>query len=149
MEPESVVNALMRVHKALRRDGFLLDLHPTKPFATVEAAGVSLGALDEREFMEIVAETEAGLEETVRMGLFGREASLTFDVLERFETADELVRKVDEDWLGVSVPDALARAVRAGQRPFDIREQVVLQRFRALGDTGGGVVRALRAAASE
>jgi hypothetical protein len=130
MEPEGVVNALSRIHRAVKRGGLLLDLHPTKPFATVEAGGVALGPLDEREFMEIVAETETGLDATVESGLFALEDAVRFDVLERFESADELVRKVDDDWFGVSVPEAIARAVRAGSAPFDIRERVVLQRFR-------------------
>jgi hypothetical protein len=129
MEPESVVNALSRIHRAVEKGGVLLDLHPTKPFASVEAAGVSLGSLDEQEFMQVVAETEAKLEETVRMGLFALEDAVTFDVLERFDSADDLVRKVDDDWFGVSVPQRLASAVRAGSAPFDIRERVLLQRF--------------------
>jgi hypothetical protein len=130
MQPEGVVDALSRIHRAVKRGGILLDLHPTKPFATVEAGRVSLGPLDEREFMHIVAETEAGLAEAVRRGLFVLEEAITFDVLERFQSARELVRKVNEDWLGVSVPKSLARAVRAGNAPLDIRERVVLQRFR-------------------
>jgi 2-polyprenyl-6-methoxyphenol hydroxylase-like FAD-dependent oxidoreductase len=132
MEPEGVVNALSRIHRALKTGGFLLDLHPTKPFATVEAGGVGLGALDELELMELVAETEAGLDETVQSGLFTLEKAVRFDVLERFDSADELVRRVDDDWFGASVPKPVARAVRAGDAPFDIRERVVLQRFRVL-----------------
>jgi hypothetical protein len=124
------VNALSRIHRSVRKGGILLDLHPTKPFATVEAGGLSLGALDEREFMELVAETEARLGETVELGLFAFELAVTFDVLERFESPDELVRKVDEDWFGVSVPTEVARAVRAADPPFDIRERVLLRRFR-------------------
>jgi hypothetical protein len=130
MEPGGVVNALSRIHRAVTKGGFLLDLHPTKPFATVEAGGEAVGPLDEREFMELVAETEAGLEESVQSGLFALEDAVRFDVLERFESADELVRKVDDDWFGVSVPEPVACAVRAGGAPFDIRERVVLQRFR-------------------
>jgi hypothetical protein len=130
MEPEGVVNALSRIHRAVKKGGLLLDLHPTKPFATVEAGGLNLGSLDEREFMAIVTETEAGLADTVQLGLFALEDAIEFDVLERFDSADELVRKVDDDWIGVSVPASIARAVRAGSAPFHIRERVVLQRFR-------------------
>lgn len=130
MEPEGVVNALRRIHQAVKKGGALLDLHPTKPFGTVESGGVPLGSLDEEEFMRLVAETEAKLHETVSLGLFAFEHAMTIDVLERFDSADELVRKVDDDWFGVSVPDPVARAVRAGVAPFDIRERVLLQRFR-------------------
>jgi hypothetical protein len=130
MEPEGVVNALRRIHQAVKKGGALLDLHPTQPFATVESGGVPLGSLDEEEFMQLVAETEAKLHETVSQGLFALEHAMTIDVLERFDSADELVRKVDDDWFGVSVPGPVARAVRAGVAPFDIRERVLLQRFR-------------------
>jgi SAM-dependent methyltransferase len=123
------VNALSQIHRAVRPGGVLLDLHPTRPFATLEAGGVRLGSIDEREFMRIVEATEAGLATTVRRGLFAPEEALRFDVIERFDTADELVEKVD-GWEGVRVPTRLARRVRAGEPPFDVRERVVLQRFR-------------------
>ena len=101
------------------------------PFATVEAGSVSLGAVDEREFMHLVKETEAGLTETVRRALFALEEAAAFDVIERFDTADELVDKVN-GWEGVRVPEPVARKVRSGEPPFDVRERVVLQRLRVL-----------------
>lgn len=125
------MNALSRIHKALKKGGVLLDLHPTKPFATVEGGGVRLGALDESDFMEIVAATEASLRQTLQMGLFALEEARTLDVVERFDTADELVDAV-ADWVGVSIPDEVAESVRASLSPFDIRERVLLQRFRVL-----------------
>lgn len=125
------MNALSRIHKALKKEGVLLDLHPTKPFATVEGAGVRLGALDESDFMQVVAATEAGLDETLRLGLFALEKRCTFDVVERFDTADDLVDAV-ADWLGVSIPNRVADRVRASAPPFDIRERVLLQRFQVL-----------------
>lgn len=125
------MNALSRIHKALKKEGVLLDLHPTKPFATVEGAGVRLGALDESDFMQVVAATEAGLNETLRLGLFALEKRRTFDVVERFDTADDLVDAV-ADWLGVSIPNRVAERVRASAPPFDIRERVLLQRFQVL-----------------
>lgn len=131
MAPEGVVDALRRVHRSLAREGVLLDLHPTRPFATAEAAGVPLGRLDEREFMAIVRATEAKLEEAIAIRLFRPEVDVRFDVLERFDSADELIEKVGS-WRGVRVPGALARRVRAGRPPFDIRERLVLRRLRAL-----------------
>jgi hypothetical protein len=131
MEPEGVVNALSRIHKSLKKGGVLLDLHPTKPFATVEGGGLPLGALDESDFMEIVAATEAGLRKTLNLGLFALEEARTLDVVERFDTADELADAV-EDWAGVSISDQIAASVRASLSPFDIRERLLLQRFRVL-----------------
>lgn len=126
------MNALRRIHKAVRKGGALLDLHPTTPFASVEADGRRLGALDEGEFMELVAKTEAGLAQTVELGLFVPERAVHFDVVERFGDPEELVRKVNDDWFGASVPAEVADAVRTGQPPFDLRERVVLQRLRVI-----------------
>jgi hypothetical protein len=126
------VNALHRIHHVVKPGGALLDLHPRRPFATVEAAGRLLGSLDEGEFMELVAETEAGLEQVVTQGLFEPGKALRFDVVERFDDGEELVRTVNEDWFGTSVPAELAAAVRAAHPPFDLRERVVLQRLRVI-----------------
>ena len=71
----------------LEPGGSLLDLHPTPPFASVESGGRSLGALEEAEFMELVAETKAGLDEAVNLGLFVPGRAVRFDVVERFDTA--------------------------------------------------------------
>jgi hypothetical protein len=132
MEPEGVVNALRRIHEVVKAGGALMDLHPTRPFASVEAGGRQLGSLDEAEFMELVSETEAGLEQAVTLGLFARQKALRFEVVERFDDGEELLRKIDEDWFGTFVPPELADAVRAEQPPFDLRERVVLQRLRVV-----------------
>jgi hypothetical protein len=137
MAPEGVVNALSRIHKALVPGGVLLDLHPTVPFATAEAGGATLGRFDEREFVATVRATEAGMEEAVRIGLFEQERELRFDVLDRFEDADELLETVAE-WDGFHIPKALARRIRAAPVPIDIRERVVLRRLRALEPDDAG-----------
>jgi hypothetical protein len=121
------VHALRNVHEALIPGGTLLDMHPIPPSTRVERAGVSLGELEDAEFMELVAVTEAGLEET---GLFRLETELEFDWLERYESGAELLEDVKE-WEGCRVPPAVAERVRAAEPPVDIWERVVLRRFRA------------------
>jgi hypothetical protein len=131
MAPEGVVNALTRIHRSLVPGGTLLDLHPTLPFATAEARGSSFGAFEEREFMAMVAETEAGVDEVVGRGLFALERELAFDVLERFDSAGELLETVS-GWEGFHVSARLARRIRSAAPPVDVRERVVLSRFRAI-----------------
>lgn len=131
MAPGGVVNALTRIHRSLVRNGTLLDLHPVLPFATAEARGSSFGAFEENEFMTIVAEAEAGLDEVVDRGLFALERELTFDVLERFDDAEELLETV-AGWDGFHVPARVARRVRSAEPPIDVRERVVLRSFRAV-----------------
>lgn len=126
------MDALRQIHRTLKPDGALLDLHPTNPFASVESGGRALGALDEAEFMGLVAETEAGLAEAVALGLFARERAVHFEVIERFDDGEELIRTIDQDWFGAFVPTDLAAAIRSEEPPFDLRERVVLQRLRAL-----------------
>ncbi len=125
------MNALTRIHRSLVPNGTLLDLHPTLPFATAEARGSSLGAFEEHEFMAMVAEAEAGLDEVVGRGLFVLERELDFDVLERFDGAEELLETV-AGWDGFDVPVSVARRVLAAEPPVDVRERVLLRRFRAL-----------------
>jgi hypothetical protein len=131
MAPEGVVHALKRIHAVLVPGGILLDLHPAPPNATAESGGRSLGAFDEREFMQVVAATEAGLEETVGRGLFAPDREIRFDVLERFEDAAELLETV-ASWEGFRVPPVLSRRVRSARPPIDIRERVVLRRLRTV-----------------
>jgi hypothetical protein len=121
------VHALRNVHEALVPGGTLLDMHPIPPSTRVERAGVSLGELDDAEFMELVAVTRAKLEEAA---LFTLETELEFDWLERYDSADELLDEVKE-WEGCRVPPAVAERIRAAEPPLDIWERVVLRRFRA------------------
>jgi hypothetical protein len=126
------VDALRKIHETLKPGGALLDLHPTNPFASVEAGGRALGALDESEFMDLVAETGAGLDEAVALGLFVPQRAVRFDVIERFDDGEELIRKVDHEWFGTLVPAEVAAAIRSERPPFDLRERVVLQRLRVV-----------------
>jgi hypothetical protein len=121
------VHALRNVHEALVPGGTLLDMHPIPPSTRVERDGMSLGEFDDSEFMELVAATEAGLEEA---GVFTLDAELEFDWLERYESPEELLEDVKE-WEGCRVPPALAERVRAAEPPLDIWERVVLRRFHA------------------
>jgi hypothetical protein len=121
------VHALRQVHQALLPGGILLDMHPVPPSARVERAGESLGDFDDAEFMEIVAATERGLEQT---GLFELEAELEFDWLERYESGEELLKDAKE-WEGCRVPRDVAVRTLKAEPPVDIWERVVLRRFRA------------------
>jgi hypothetical protein len=121
------VHALRQVHKALVPGAVLLDMHPVPPSARAERAGESLGDFDDAEFMEIVAATERGLEQT---GLFELEAEVAFDWLERYDSGEELLEDAKE-WDGCSIPADVAERVRDAEPPVDIWERVVLRRFHA------------------
>jgi hypothetical protein len=124
------VHALRKVHEALVPDGILLDMHPIPPSTRVEVDGRSLGDLDDAEFMETVAQTEAALDETVAEGLFVFETELEFDWLERFDSGEELIEDV-ESWGDVRIPTRVAARILSAEPPIDLWERVVLRRFRA------------------
>ncbi len=131
MPPEGVVHALRRIHRTLVPGGLLLDLHPIPPDAAAEAGGVVLARFDGSEFWATVRATEAGLDETVRAGLFAPEAELEFDVLDRFDTVEEALAKA-ESMRGYRVPPGSRRRVRAAAAPIDIRHRLLLRRLRGL-----------------
>jgi hypothetical protein len=124
------VNALRKIHEALVPEGALLDMHPIPPSTRAEVAGRSLGEFDDTEFMDTVAQTEAGLDRTVAEGLFAFETELEFDWLERFDSGEELIDDV-ESWGDVRIPKDLAARIRSAEPPIDLWERVVLRRFRA------------------
>jgi hypothetical protein len=125
------VNALRNVHEALVPEGVLLDMHPIPPATRAEVDGRSLGEFDDSEFMETVARTEAGLDQTVADGLFVFETEVEFDWLERFDSGEELIEDV-ESWGDVRIPEELAARIRSAEPPVDLWERVVLRRFRAV-----------------
>jgi hypothetical protein len=120
------VHALRQIHQALVPGGVLLDMHPVPPPTRAEIRGESLGEFDDSEFMEIVAASEARIEDS---GLFTRESELEFDYLERYDDPAQLLEDIKEDWEGCRIPPELeARILEAGE-PVDLWERVVLRRF--------------------
>jgi hypothetical protein len=90
-----------------------------------------LGRLDERDFFEIVRATEAGMDAAVAEELFAFEQELERDIVERFDTVDELFEQAS-GWVNIRIPDAVRRRLAAAKGPIDLIERVVFRRFRAL-----------------
>ena len=90
------MDALRNCHRMLTREGVLLDLHPIPPSMHAYAEGSDLGVVDEREFFRVVRRTEGELERTVAEGLFVLEQETELEVIERFDTLEELWETVDE-----------------------------------------------------
>jgi hypothetical protein len=124
------VHVLRQTNEALVPGGVVVDLHPIGIGAHLEAGGRRLGELDEADFRELVVATEAGLEETIRRGLFAREAVLRRELVERWDGAEELLEDVAE-WETQRVPPDVERRVRATEGPVDLIERFVFQRLRA------------------
>lgn len=125
------MDALRRAHRALVPGGILLDMLPVAVWPAVECRSGRLGRLDCREFAGTIHATSKALAQAVREGLFRRERTLCFHVVERFESADRLLEIVG-GWSGTRIPPRLPARLRRAQPPFDVRERVVLRRLRAL-----------------
>ena len=125
------MDALRRVQRALVPGGALVDLHPTCLNAHAECGGVELGAFDETEALEDVRATDAGLFTVVHEGLFALELERTFEWVEAFDTARELFETA-ATWAGFRIPPELGRAIRAASHPYEVHQDLVLRRLRAL-----------------
>jgi hypothetical protein len=127
------VHALRHVHRLLVPHGTMLDLHPVTE-QQVEAGGGIVGVIREPEWIERdLLSAEAGLEHVVAEGLYLLEKEVDFDVLQHFDTTEELLERAAD--LLASQP-ALARRIRGTSPPFVLREHVVLRRLRALASPG-------------
>lgn len=114
----------------LDEDGVLLDLHPIPPSMHAFAEGRDLGVVDEREFFRSVRATERELDRVVAEGLFTKEAETELDVIERFDTVDELFETVAE-WGDIHPSKRVSDRIRRSSPPIDLRERLVLRRYSA------------------
>jgi hypothetical protein len=132
-DEEGVVNALRHVHELLVPDGTMLDLHPVTE-GRIEAQGVAIGVVPEPEFVATdLPNVEAAVERVVADRLYALEAETSLDVLQHFDTAEELLERHAEHLQG---EDALVARIRSATPPFVVREHAVLRRFRALHPAG-------------
>lgn len=123
------MNALCHVHRLLVPDGTMLDLHPVTE-QQVEAEERIVGVVREPEFVDRdLPNAEAGVEHVIAESLYALEAEVDFDVLQHFDTAQDLLEK-EADHLATQ--QELARTIRRTPPPLYLREHVVLRRLRAL-----------------
>ena len=93
------------------------------------AGGKDLGVVDEREFFRVVRATERELQKTVADGLFALEDEVELDVIERFDTLEELFETTDE-WDDIHLSKRLRARLERATPPIDFHERLVLRRYR-------------------
>ena len=123
------MDALQNCHRMLAEDGILMDLHPIPPSMHAFAGGKDLGVVDEREFFRVVRATERELQKTVADGLFALEDEVELDVIERFDTLEELFETTDE-WDNIHLSKRLSARLERATPPIDFHERLVLRRYR-------------------
>jgi hypothetical protein len=123
------VHALRHVHRLLVPGGTLVDSHPVTE-EDVEADGSPLGVIEEPEWRSVVLpNAEARLAAAIQEGFFALEAEAEFDLLQHFDTADDLIEaKADR----LESQSELVRRIRAARPPLVTREHYVLRRLRRL-----------------
>jgi hypothetical protein len=132
-DEEGVVHALRHAHELLVPDGTMLDLHPVTE-GRIETQGVAIGVVPEPEFVETdLPNVETALKRVVAEGRYSPEAETSLDVLQHFDTAEELLERHAEHLHG---EDALVARIRSATPPFVVREHAVLRRLRALHPAG-------------
>ena len=120
------MNVLRDTHRALVPGGCLLDFHPTyPPWGKVVVDGEERGEFEEPGFPEALRETEGGMEEVVRLGLFELAARRTHDITEHYEDIEDLT----DCW--EDLPPDIERLARDATERVDIIYKVVFNLYRA------------------
>ena len=123
------MNALRHVHELLVPGGTMLDLHPLTE-QQVEAGERIVGVIREPEFVDRdLPNAEAAVEQVIGEGLYEIETDIDFDVLQHFDTAQDLL---DKEAHHLATQQELVEVIRITRPPLFLREHVVLRRLRAL-----------------
>ena len=98
------------------------------------AHGEELGELREEHFLDDLRATEAGMRDTVRLGLFEHVAGRTLEIAEHYDDPSELLAtwtNEDEEWISADVE----RRLRSTTGSVDVIERLV---FHLCRRTDGG-----------
>jgi hypothetical protein len=127
------VHALRTIHKALSRDGLLVDTEPVSTHPRV-AAAVALGTLDMRDWLDTIHAVDELLSETTTAGLYELEHEQHFTVTDSFDDGPECLETVSR-WRGTEVPPSLACRLEATQATVTVEQDVRLRLLRRLTPT--------------
>jgi len=120
------VHALRHVHELVAPGGTLVDMHPVTE-EHVEAAGGQVGVILEPQWVSVeLPNSEAALRQTIAEGLYEVELETEYDVLQHFDTAEELI-EAKSDLL--EEQHELVAAIRAAPAPLATRMHVVFRRL--------------------
>ena len=112
-----MVHALRQIHRSLRPDGVLLDVHPQPVNPRVDVRQGSrvhdLGEIDAQEDNRQVEDARTQFEVLLKEGLFSQEAKDFFDWCEHHDSvAGWQERLASEEWGLVAPPEMIETARR-------------------------------------
>lgn len=127
------MNALRHAHTLLTPGGTLVDVHPVSEERVESAKGI-VGTIAEPEWLRVdLPNSEDGLRQVVREGLFTLEAEVAYDVLEHFDEATELL---DAKYDTLDGQHELISAIHAAPPPLRTHFRVTARRLHAVPHPG-------------
>ena len=118
-----MVHALEEIHRLLKPNGFLIDIHPVAEHSSVEIhqnGKIDLvGQLEVSQWSLDFREADKALDEIVQRGVFSVEQKGTFDTLTYYDSAAEM---------NTALKESILKYVREGE-PVD--EEVTLVKMLA------------------
>jgi hypothetical protein len=118
-----VVDALERIHMALREGGVVVDTQPVSAEPPVTAADEPLGRLDMREWAETISAVDELVIQAVDRGLFRLGLERRFPVTDSYDDASEFLAVVG-GWQGTQIPGRLAKRAVAAPGPIEVVQEV-------------------------
>jgi len=116
------VNALQRLHTALRPEGLLLDIRPARrhPWVEIVTGGaldgresvIRLGQLDDSFRMRTLATADAALQTLIKAGQFVPEHAEAFTFVYHWASVDVWLVYMAEQWNSARIGDELIAHAR-------------------------------------
>jgi hypothetical protein len=100
-----MVDALQRAYRLLKRDGVLIDVHPTAADASVEVGAVCTGRVDAGDAPGRHAAAARALAAVVDAGLFEVDRTHSFTFYTYGDSAEELREYVEGNWNNAKIND--------------------------------------------
>ncbi len=138
-----MVHALETIHKLLKPDGYLIEIHPNGQPPPVEARIADqlhlLDHLQETDDFIEYTQASAALDEVIRGGLFSLEQQSSFELITRAETVEEMHNYLTENWSDSIFPNqveikAQELSISVGQiSSIWLTEIALINRLRKIG----------------
>jgi hypothetical protein len=113
MEYGSMVHALEKIHRLLKPNGFLIDIHPVAEPSSIEIRRNGkfdlVGHMEVHQWCVDFEQADNALAEIVQRGMFTVEHRGTFDTLTYYDSAAEM---------GTALKESIHKFVREGE-PID------------------------------
>ena len=129
------MHVLRQVHRALKPRGLLLDIHPLGDEIPILAGERGVGFVDIRKFRAILEAMNKCVQQVLSEDLFKELRTLRRHVVERYDTAQEVLEEADS-WENLRLPAPVRRRLQETEAtPIEFVDTV---RYRLLAKRGRG-----------